>query len=100
MFLCTNNLQAMSTSDFAKEKLILVDWILHQDKLSNLKAISLLIETIDQEKSDSVMIEGYRAKGVSCTTTQLKDSIIESMKEIESMEFISLDRLEQESDLW
>ncbi len=90
----------MSQSDFAKEKLMLIEWIVRQDKIQNLKSVTTFIESMDKESSDSAKVAGYRHKGIKVTMAQLKESIAESVRQIESGEVIPFENLEQDSDRW
>lgn len=90
----------MSVTDSAKEKLLIIDWVLRQEKSQNLKAMSEMIAQIDRDSADSVKVIGYRAKGLSVTFSQLVSSIKDSIQEIEENKVISLDDLEHESDQW
>lgn len=90
----------MSIADSNKEKLAAIEWILKQDNPQQLKAVSDLIQKIDKDTLEATKIAGYRPKGLAVLTLQLKESILESLKEIENQQYISIDRLEQESDQW
>jgi hypothetical protein len=90
----------MSTTDHAREKIMIIDWILRQEKSQNIKLFADLIEKLDKESAQSVKVVGYRAKGISVTWSQLLERVKDSMEEIESGKSISLDALEQESDKW
>jgi hypothetical protein len=90
----------MSATDFAKEKLLIIDWVLRQDNSQNLKTLSDIINRLEKESAESVRIIGYRAKGIPITLNQLISAVKDSLDEIQRGEEISLDKLEHESDQW
>ena len=90
----------MSIADINKEKLVAIEWILKQDNPQHVKTISNLIQKIERDALEATKIAGYRPKALPVLTSQLKESILLSLKEIENQQYISIDRLEQESDQW
>jgi|GEM_PF-1266914 hypothetical protein len=90
----------MNPLDNAKEKLSLIDWIVKQDKLQQLKAVATFIESLDKESTDSAKVVGYRHKGAKVTMAQLKERIAESVRLIEKNQVVSFESLEQDSDRW
>lgn len=90
----------MSATDYAREKIQIIDWIIRQENANNLKAVSEFIQRMEKESAESVRIVGYRAKGVAVTLNQLIVSIQSSLDEIARGEEISLENLEQDSDQW
>lgn len=90
----------MSATDFAKEKLQIIDWVIRQEGSQNLKAVSDIIQRLEKESAESIRIIGYRAKGVPVTMNQLLASVKESLDEIARGEAITLEKLEHDSDQW
>jgi hypothetical protein len=90
----------MSATDFAKEKLQIIDWILKQENSQNLKAVADIIQRLEKESAESIRIIGYRAKGIPVTLNQLLASAKDSLDEIARGEAISLEKLEHDSDQW
>jgi len=90
----------MTNQDLSKEKLLLIEWIIRQDKLQALKSVIDHVQRMDKESSDSAKVAGYRARGLRVTASELVESIRHSLLEIEKGHTITLDQLEQESDQW
>ncbi|MBX7051877.1 MAG: hypothetical protein K1X54_07565 [Flavobacteriales bacterium] len=90
----------MSITDLAKDKVILIDWILKQEKAQNLKSLLQLTESIDNETANLSRNAGYRGKGIPVSMSQLRTNFAEAISQIERGEFKSLEDVEQESDKW
>jgi hypothetical protein len=90
----------MSITDLAKDKIVLIDWILKQEKSHNLKAVLQLTENIDQEAANLARNAGYRGKGIPVSMSQLKANLLLAIAQVERGEAKSLDEVEQESDKW
>jgi hypothetical protein len=90
----------MSVTDNAKEKIQIIDWVIKQENLQNLKAVSELILRMDKESVESVRIVGYRSKGIAVTMSQLIVSVKDALDEMARGEEITLENLEQDSDQW
>lgn len=92
--------RTMSASDLAKEKLVLIDWIIRNEKASQIKSLSDFVHKMDNDSKESLKIAGYRAKGIPVTFSQLHQYVMDSLEEIENGKFISLEQLEHDSDQW
>jgi hypothetical protein len=90
----------MSITDLAKEKIILIDWILKQEKTQNIKAVSQLIDKLDKEADHLSRTAGYRGKGIPVSMAQLQSNLKHALEQIQQGAFKTLDEVENESDKW
>lgn len=87
-------------TDLNEEKLLLIDWIIKQDKLSSLEKVKKVISDHDNEARDSSKIVGQTPKGSRVSKKVLVERLARSIQELQSSELLSLDDLENQSEQW
>ena len=86
--------------DIQQEKLAIIEWVIRQEKTSDLQKISKIIHQLDKEISDKNKIVGYRSPGVRVSRSELIRSIESSLAEIKAEAIVGLDDVEHDSEQW
>ncbi len=86
--------------DINEEKLLLIEWILKQEKLSAIEKVKKVISDLDHEARDSSKIVGQTPKGSRVSKKMLVERLARSIQDFHSNGLISLDDLENQSEQW
>jgi hypothetical protein len=86
--------------DLNLRKLRLIEFILAEHNEESIERLEKVAYRIAYDEDSKTKVIGFRPDGVAVIKSDFLDGIVQTMKEVERGEYLTLEQLETRSDSW